>query len=379
MAEKIRKKVYKPAAGADLRPETMEAPVIREEPVAAMQAPAEPVTASETAAAPYAEFGGLSETLAARRAQASRNREEALSGWQKALEEQKSARLALVNAAKPEDTAKEQRKLRNLALGQAVGEFVGALFGGIQGIGSSSGRGYVPKMPGMYRNTLERLQQLKNYDILANQRFRGLMGSMLERNAGDRAALSRERWRDAAAEEKQLRTAQDYMDREAMRAGNRRELYDEQTDARRELSERQAEMRRELQQERHKQRLTEQRNAAAVKNGTGGGAGNADDVAYLTKLVLPKTRTSTTSGGKFPTVTVRDATSYSKQEVAAATALAKQIAPVRKRYELSDYDIGILQEAITAKPSVGIGWGQIADALAEGYSVDDIVLFIRTN
>lgn len=379
MGEKIRKKVDQPVAGQGLRPAVEAAPEIREDPAAVVQASAEPVAASETAAAPYAEFGGLSASMAKRRQSAGKRREDAMREWEQRLAEQEHARLALVNTVKPEDTTREQRKLRNLAIGQAVGEFVGALFGGIYGLGSRSGRGYVPRMPGMYRNTLGRLQQLKNYDILARERFRNQMGSMLDRNAGDRAALARERWRDAAAEEKQLRAAQDYMDRETMRAGNRRELYDEQTDARRELSERQAEMRRELQQERHKQRLTEQRNAAAVKNGTGGGAGNADDVAYLTKLVLPKTRTSTTSGGKFPTVTVRDATSYSKQEVAAATALAKQIAPVRKRYELSDYDIGILQEAITAKPSVGIGWGQIADALAEGYSVDDIVLFIRTN
>lgn len=366
MAEKIRKKVYKPVAGADLKPETPEAPEIREEP-AVPDAPLKPLGVSETVAAPYAEFGGLSKSLAARRSQASRSREEALSGWQKALEEQKSARLALVSAAKPKsgDTAKEQRRLRNLAIGQAVGEFVGALFGGIQGLGSRSGRGYVPKMPGLYRNTLARLQQLRDNDILANEKYRNLMGSMLERNAGDRAAAARERWRDAAAEEKQLRTAQDYMDREAMRAGNRSDAY-----------ERQAAVRADLQQKRHQQRLIEQRNAAILK---GTGTGVDDDVTYLTKLLLPKTRTSTTSGGKFDMTTVRDVTSYNKQEVAAATALARQIAPIRKRYELSDYDIGILQEAITAKPSVGIGWEQIADALAEGYSVDDIVLFIRTN
>lgn len=365
MAEKIRKKVYKPVVGANLKPETPEAPEIREE-SAVPDAPLKPLGASETVVAPYAEFGGLSESLAARRSRASRSREEALSSWQKALEEQKSARLALVNAAKPKDTAKEQRKLRNLALGQAVGEFVGALFGGIQGLGSRSGRGYVPQMPGMYKNTLVRLQQLRDNDILANEKYRNLMGSMLERNAGDRAMLAREQWRDAAVEEKQFRTAQDYMDREAMRAGNRSDEY-----------ERQVELRKELQWQRHQQRMAEQRNAAALKGGAG--AGTDDDVAYLTKLLLPKTRISTTTGGKFPTTTVRDATSYSKQEVAAATALAKQIAPIRKQYGLSDYDTQILQEAISSKPSAGIGWDKIADALAEGYSVDDIVIFIRTN
>ena len=375
MADKIRKKIYRPVAGQDLRPAAETAPEIREEPAAVAEAPTEPVAASETVAAPYAEFGGLSASMQERRQTAGKRREEAMREWERRLAEQEHARMALVNTVKPENTTREQRKLRNLAIGQAVGEFVGALFGGIEGLGKSSGRGYVAKMPGMYRNTLERLQRLKDHDILARERFRNQMGSVLEQNAGDRAAMARERWRDAAAEEKQLRTAQDYMDREAMRADARMGAYDRQGEVRRSLNEQQAELREELQRQRHQQRMAEQRNAAALK----GGAGTGDDVAYLTKLLLPKTRTSTTTGGKFPTTTVRDATSYSKQEVAAATALAKQIAPIRKQYGLSDYDTQILQEAITSKPSAGIGWEQIADALAEGYSVDDIVIFIRTN
>lgn len=375
MGEKIRKKVYQPVAGQGLRPAVEAAPEIREDPAAVVQASAEPVAASETAAAPYAEFGGLSASMAKRRQSAGKRREDAMREWERRLAEQEHARLALVNTVKPEDTTREQRKLRNLAIGQAVGEFVGALFGGIYGLGSRSGRGYVPRMPGMYRNTLGRLQQLKNYDILARERFRNQMGSMLDRNAGDRAAPARERYRDAATEEKQLRTAQDYMDRETMRADARMGAYDRQGEVRRSLNDQQAELREELQRQRHEQRMAEQRNAAALK----GGAGAGDDVAYLTKLLLPRTRTSTTTGGKFPTTTVRDASSYNKPEVAAATALAKQIAPVRKQYGLSDYDINILQDAITTKPSAGIGWQQIADALAEGYSVDDIVLFIRTN
>lgn len=369
MAEKIRKKVYKPVAGADLKPETPEAPEIREEP-AVPDTPLKPLGVSETVAAPYAEFGGLSESLAARRAQASRSREEALSGWQKALEEQKSARLALVNAAKPksEDTAKEQRRLRNVAIGQAVGEFVGALFGGIQGLGSRSGRGYVPKMPGLYRNTLAQLQQLRDNDILANEKYRNLMGSMLERNAGDRAAAAKARY-DAAVKDGQAADAmQDKVALAAAQARWRKKMAEEEAERRKALEDDRTKARQALEGTKHRNRMEER-----------GGRADDADVSYLTKLLLPKTRTSTTSGGKFDMTTVRDVTSYNKQEVAAATALARQIAPIRKRYELSDYDIGILQEAITAKPSVGIGWEQIADALAEGYSVDDIVLFIRTN
>lgn len=322
---------------------------------------------------PYAEYGGLSRTLQERREAAARRREEAKRDWERRLAEQQNARIALANATRPQDTSKEQRKLRNLAIGQAVGEFISAMFGGIEGVGKSSGRGYVPKMPGMYENTLKRLQRLKDNDIAANQKFRGVIGSLMARDAADRAALAREQWRDAATEEKQIRTSQDYADREALRMGNRLEYGNQQAGVRRNLNQQQAELRRKLQQERHEQRLSEQRNAAELKGGTDG------DVAYVTKLLLPKKRTSSTRGGETPKTTVRDATTYSKQEVAAATALAQQIVPIRKQHGLSDYDVQQLQSAITANPSAGVNWSQIADALGEGYSVDDIVIFIRMN
>ena len=362
MAEKIRKKIHKPVAGADLRPETMEAPVIREE-----EAIPESPEANETMAPePYAEFGGLAENLAARRAQASRSREEAMSDWQKALEEQKSARLALVNAArpKPADAAKKQRKLRNLALGQAVGEFVGALFGGIQGLGSRSGRGYVPKMPGLYRNTLARLQQLRDNDILANDKYRNLMGSMLERNAGDRAAEAKARYYAAVKDGQAADAMQDKVALARLQARWREKRAEEEAKRRRALEGDKAKARQALEGTKHSNRMEER-------------AGD-DDVAYLTKLLLPKNRTSTTSGGKFDMTTVRDVTSYNKQEVAAATALARQIAPMVKRHRLKDKEVLYLK-SIAEKYSKS--WEEIAELLdnpdIEG--VGDIPAYLAEN
>lgn len=360
MAEKIRKKVYKPVAGADLKPETPEAPEIREEP-AVPDAPLKPLGVSETVAAPYAEFGGLSESLAARRSQASRSREEALSGWQKALEEQKSARLALVNAAKPksEDTAKEQRRLRNLAIGQAVGEFVGALFGGIQGLGSRSGRGYVPKMPGLYRNTLARLQQLRDNDILANEKYRNLMGSMLERNARDRAAAAKARYDAAVKDGLAADAMQDKVALAAAQASAREALAKKVAEWRLKLEGGKDKARQALEGTKHGYRMEER--------GIYGG-----DVDYLTKLLLPKTRTSTTSGTQWgrteTSTTFRDATSYSKQEVAAATELARRIAPMVERYHLKDKEVLYLKR-IAEKYNKS--WEEIAELLDKEFDDED--------
>lgn len=361
MAEKIRKKIHKPVVGADLHPGTEEAPVIREE-----EAVAESPAAGETAASdPYAEFGGLSESLAARRAQASRSREEAMSGWQKALEEQKSARLALVNAAKPKpaDAAKEQRRLRNLALGQAVGEFVGALFGGIQGLGSRSGRGYVPKMPGLYRNTLAQLQRLRDNDILANEKYRNLMGSMLERNAGDRAAAAKARY-DAAVKDGQAADAmQDKVALAAAQARWREKMAEEEAKRRTALEGDKSKARQALEGTKHRNRMEER-----------GSSGS--DVDYLTKLLLPKTRTSTTSGGKFDMTTVRDVTSYNKQEVAAATALARRIAPMVERHKLYDKDVLYLKNIVD---KYAVSWDVIAGLLDGGVAVGDISAYLAEN
>lgn len=360
MAEKIRKKVYKPVAGADLKPETPEAPEIREEP-AVPDTPLKPLGVSETVAAPYAEFGGVSESLAARRSQASRSREEALSGWQKALEEQKSARLALVNAAKPksEDTAKEQRRLRNLAIGQAVGEFVGALFGGIQGLGSRSGRGYVPKMPGLYRNTLARLQQLRDNDILANEKYRNLMGSMLERNAGDRAAAAKARYDAAVKDGLAADAMQDKVALAAAQARAREILAEKEAEWRLKLEGGKDKARQALEKTKHGYRMEER--------GIYGG-----DVDYLTKLLLPKTRTSATSGTQWgrteTSTTVRDATSYSKQEVAAAMALARRIAPMVERYHLKDKEVLYLKR-IAEKYNKS--WEEIAELLDKVFDDED--------
>lgn len=360
MAEKIRKKVYKPVAGADLKPETPEAPEIREEP-AVPDTPLKPLGVSETVAAPYAEFGGLSESLAARRSQASRSREEALSGWQKALEEQKSARLALVNAAKPksEDTAKEQRRLRNVAIGQAVGEFVGALFGGIQGLGSRSGRGYVPKMPGLYRNTLARLQQLRDNDILANEKYRNLMGSMLERNAGDRAAAAKARYDAAVKDGLAADAMQDKVALAAAQARAREILAEKEAEWRLKLEGGKDKARQALEKTKHGYRMEER--------GIYGG-----DVDYLTKLLLPKTRTSATSGTQWgrteTSTTVRDATSYSKQEVAAAMALARRIAPMVERYHLKDKEVLYLKR-IAEKYNKS--WEEIAELLDKVFDDED--------
>lgn len=372
MAKEIKKKDVLPIPIAgdgtipndvySLEQERQEQEKQEQEPIISTQ----PVEISDQERVPYSEFGGLSQALEVRKHRAAQRKEAALRDWNKALEEQQSARIALVNAARPRDTSTEQRKLRNLAYGQAIGEFLGSLFGGIYGLGSSSGRGYVAKMPGMYAGTMKRIQELEDNDIIAGEKFRNLMASIRERNASDRAAAAKAGY-DAA--DKDDRAADELLNKALLssrQARDRAALAEQQAEWRRDLAEYNAGAKKELEGQKSQNRMREK-----------GVSDSGDDVAYLTKLLLPKTRTSTTSGGKFPTTTVRDATSYNKQEVAAAAALARRIAPLRRRHDLQDRDILYLKNIVD---KYAVSWDVIADLLDnQGMNVSDISAYMAEN
>lgn len=252
MAKEIKKKDVLPIPIAgdgtipndvySLEQERQEQEKQEQEPIISTQ----PVEISDQERVPYSEFGGLSQALEVRKQRAAQRKEEALRDWNKALEEQQSARVALVNAARPRDTSTEQRKLRNLAYGQAIGEFLGSLFGGIYGLGSSSGRGYVAKMPGMYAGTMKRIQELEDNDIIAGEKFRNLMASIRERNASDRASAAKAGY-DAA--DKDDRAADELLYKALLsdrQARDRAALAEQQAKRRRDLAEYNAGQRKEI-------------------------------------------------------------------------------------------------------------------------------------
>lgn len=252
MAKEIKKKDVLPIPIAgdgtipndvySLEQERQEQEKQEQEPIISTQ----PVEISDQERVPYSEFGGLSQALEVRKQRAAQRKEEALRDWNKALEEQQSARVALVNAARPRDTSTEQRKLRNLAYGQAIGEFLGSLFGGIYGLGSSSGRGYVAKMPGMYAGTMKRIQELEDNDIIAGEKFRNLMASIRERNASDRAAAAQAGYEAA---DKDDRAADELLYKALLssrQARDRAALAEQQAEWRRDLAEYNAGQRKEI-------------------------------------------------------------------------------------------------------------------------------------
>lgn len=107
MAKEIKKKDVLPIPIAgdgtipndvySLEQERQEQEKQEQEPIISTQ----PVEISDQERVPYSEFGGLSQALEVRKQRAAQRKEEALRDWNKALEEQQSARVALVNAARP--------------------------------------------------------------------------------------------------------------------------------------------------------------------------------------------------------------------------------------------------------------------------------------
>lgn len=276
--------------------------------------------------AAYAEFGGLLKTIQDRQEANKQRRDETRRAWEQSLQEKSSARMALAERMKPEDTSLEQRNLRRLAIGQSLGEFLGALTGGIIGLGNSKGRGYVAKMPGLYNKTFERIQKLKDYDIQANQQYKNLLGNLSLQDAGDSESIAREQYKEALADERSADTLRDYMHRQDIQTSNRRNI-----------NEQQAGIRADLQDKRHKDRLAGQANAASLR-GNGRDEMSGDEAIIMMSL-LPKTSTTAVVDGKSPHTTIRDRTSYSKSEIALARSITQRLIAKAKQCGVSTSEI----------------------------------------
>lgn len=317
---------------------------------------------------PYMDFGGLDAALAEQGRIARRRRDEAAKEWQAALEEKRSAREALVAAAKPEDTSRRERSLRRLAIGQSMGELLGSLFGGAVGLGPS-GKGYVPRMPGAYRGTLAQLERLRDNGISAREQFGRFASSIRAKDAEDAAGAARVRYGHAVKAEEAADKLRGDLMKERVRAEARRGQAAEAAEARRRLAEQADRNRAERERTRHGYRISEKREAASLRDG-----GTADGgMDYLAKLLLPKEAVTRTSGGRYDTVTSRERTSYSKAEVAAARDLARRVAPIVQRHGLPDSEVVFLNNLTARYP---ITWETIGVLLDDGVTINDISAWI---
>lgn len=320
----------------------------------------------------YSDFGGLRQTIGERRSAAERRRDEARERWRRRIEEADNASMAFAETMKPADTRREQRNLHILALSQALGSLIGTGIGGAIGFGRR-GEGYVEPAMGLEWRALDRAEKLRQQGVNQEREYRGYMGRMLADIAAQKAQRAGREADDAEKELLRLDNAEVALLKQQL-AAQVRAAQDQQRQQAQAAAEAQRQANREtLEQKRQQNRITLKRTPSA---GSKGAVASDPDVVRLKALFLPQEKTTTTTGRRGTQKTTAPYTSYPKEVAAAAEALAAQVAPVARKYRLSDYDILGLQRAMEKTPELGADWSMVEAALAQGVGVDDIIDYI---
>ena len=319
------------------------------------EAPANPQPTSSTV------FEGLSRTLAQRRQAATTRRDEAAKRWQDRIAESGSAAMALARSMKPASTADEEKRLRMLAIGQALGELVGAgISGGIAF--SKRGQGYVQPGTGLAWQTLDRLNKLKVQGVAADREYSTRMNNILSGIAEAKSNQARHEYDMSEAELRRLDALDDYVARQGA-IGARQE---------------------KLQTLKHNNNMEEidlkntKNNNKTGKSGSekNGKESIPNDIDIIVNAIRDTDKIIITDTYRGKQTKTEPYTKYSKQEERALIATSYKILPIYEKHNLTIRDIKYLNE-LTKKHS--ISWEKISDLLDAGVKVGDINDFITEN
>lgn len=330
--------------------EQQEAAIVKAEPVGV-------VTPSQYSASPEKEqgAGSILDRLQRRREEAAANAREAGRRWRQAYSQTGDVMAGF--APKPKDTTVDQNRLRRAAIAQAFGELVGAIGQGIVATGRG-GEGYVTAPHGMYNNTMQQLQRLKEQDLASRQDYANLMARLRMQNEADRVRL---------------------LEKEADRATAEVNAYDKMLTEYELLQQKQrldAQQKAEQREHEAEQKSLDRENAikaAEIRAANGKKSGKAtddltDDEKRILYTILPKERTVTRTDEDGKTYTTTQPYSkYPEEQIEAAVAIAKVLAAA----DATDMDIQTIQQLQKKNPV--ITWDRIAMALKDGYTLKEIL------
>lgn len=296
--------------------------------------------------------GGVYEQLQKRLQTATENRNRAARRWRDTYE--KTGEVMRGFIPKPKDTGDEQRRLKRIALGQAIGQLVGAIGAGVVGA-TTEGWTPAPSPSNLYNGAAARLQQLRQEEDADQQTYANLM-----------ARLQRE------IEQGQYNAAKDELDAadkdvknlEALLA--RMQIAREQIEAARQRTDANNVARAERTEATIE---SQERRAAMRQQGNGGASSLTDNATRILGFLLPSEKTTTRSSEDGTTTTTQPYQSYNKQLVNAMSVVAKQL----DNLNVAPNDAGRLQRAIEVSQNANANWDNVILALSNGYSVDDII------
>lgn len=292
-------------------------------------------------------YGKLKERLQT----ATENRNRAARRWRDTYE--KTGEVMRGFIPKPKDTGDEQRRLKRIALGQAIGQLVGAIGAGVVGA-TTEGWTPTPSPSNLYNGAAARLQQLRQEEDADIRNYNNLMAGIQQSlAAGDQAV----------AEQEFIKAAGDVTNLEKLIADIEQARLREEG-----LTERQKlinESREWQTTENNETKLEVAEINAAAKGGkSGSSSDNADPLMMAALLPEKKTTTRTNEDGEV-TTTTSSRSNYSKVEQNAAAALGKDL----KQYGVTPSQARRLRGAVENTTAT---WDTILYYLQQGYSADYI-------
>lgn len=298
------------------------------------------------------EEGGIYAQLQQRLQTATQNRDRAARRWRDSYEKTGDVMRSFV--PKPKDTGDEQRRLKRIALGQAIGQLVGALGAGVVG---ATTEGWTPAASpaGLYNPAAARLQQLREQEDRDIRDYNNLMAKIQQSLAGGDQVVAQQELKSATDDVADLERllAQIEIARE------RNEALSSRQDANNEFKA------GENQANRENQRVIA--GIRASKNGDVGGM--TDNATRILGYLLPEEKKVTRTAGDKTTTTSQPYQSYNKQLVNAMSVVAKKL----DSYNVAPHDAGRLNDAIAKSDKSSANWDNVMLALSNGYSVDEII------
>ena len=296
--------------------------------------------------------GGVYKQLQKRLQTATENRNRAARRWRDTYE--KTGEVMRGFIPKPKDTGDEQRRLKRIALGQAIGQLVGAIGAGVVGA-TTEGWTPAPSPSNLYNAAAARLQQLRQEEDADQQTYANLM-----------ARLQRE------IEQGQYNAAKDELDAVDKDVKNLEALLARMQIAREQIEA--ARQRNDADNVAHAERTeatieSQERRAAMRQQGNGGASSLTDNATRILGFLLPSEKTTTRSSEDGTTTTTQPYQSYNKQLVNAMSVVAKQL----DNLNVAPNDAGRIQRAIEVSQNANANWDNVILALSNGYSVDDII------
>ena len=289
---------------------------------------------------------------------------------------------AMADLLKPKDRTEEQKRLRNVALAQALGQGLSAIFGGIYA-NSKKGRGRIVMPEDFASKTLAKAEELREKGLLDEQNYRKLLGDLRLRTADLELKRSGEDYAAAQGEINRARQAIQSYEQEQRNRNFQREQSKSNQDFQREQSKSNQDFQREQSKsnqdfQREQAKQSHQRNIqlknmdTQIKN-NGVFAGVDDETISVAKAFLPKTRSEArrvtdeagTTQYYYESVPIQ---SWTDEEYRSALNQAKML----KSRLGTDYNT--LVSLLRAK---GKTWDSVKNALDDNYTVAEIIAYLK--